>query len=85
MTESQLLKLKELETKAESNINYHNEKKESYREMGINYMKDNKVTEHSGDFQLSIIKDLFLKYVKNYEIAEAELKTIKTIKELLEI
>ena len=56
MTESQLLKLKELETKAKSNINYHNEKKESYREMGINYMKDNKVTEHSGDFQLSIIK-----------------------------
>ena len=41
MTESQLLKLKELETKAKSNINYHNEKKESYREMGINYMKDN--------------------------------------------
>ena len=83
MTESQLLKLKELETKTESHVNYYNKVKNSYREEGIKYMKDNKVTEHSGDFQLSIIKDLFLKYVKNYEIAEAELKTIQTIKKLL--
>lgn len=74
MTKLQSLKLKELETKAESNLNYCNELKKTYKI----FSKENKNV-----LTLSIIKDLFLESVQKYEIAEAELKTIQTIKELL--
>ena len=72
---SQALELKELEVKTMSTVDYWEKKIEWIK-------KDAKEDKLTPQF---VFQDLYVEAVKNYEVAQAELKTIKKIKELLKI